>query len=1121
MKKNLIRCLTLSIICLSSSIDKVFAQTNGKTTQQPDLGKVFKNPPYAAKSWAIWYWMQASASKAGITADLEAMKNAGLGGAYLMTIKGVSNPPYISPPVEQLSPLWWDMVKFSMQEADRLGLKMGMHVSDGFALAGGPWITPELSMQKVVFSKTMLNGVKQFNDTLQRPESYKGYYKDISVLAYPSPVGAGVSSNTVKPKITTSLPNTDVQFLAEAGNRKTFATTDSCWVQLEFAKPFLCRSLVVHTASPNYQAQRLRIEISDDGKTFRKAGQLLPPRHGWQDAGIDVTHAIAPTTAKYFRFYYNRDGSEPGAEDLDFAKWKQSLKITGIELSSDPRISQYEGKTGEVWRVSKNTTAEQLPAELCINTDKIINLTDKLDASGKLNWKVPAGNWTILRIGHTSTGHTNATGGKGAGLECDKFNPVAVKMQFDHWYGEAWKQIGPELASRVLKVFHMDSWECGSQNWSAGFAQEFKQRRGYDLMPYLPVMAGVPVESAAKSEQVLADVRQTIAELIVDKFYVTLANLAHEKGCTFTAESVAPTMVSDGLLHYNIPDVTMGEFWLNSPTHDKPNDMLDAISGGHIYGKNIIQSESYTELRTMWNEHPGMLKALGDRNLALGINKIDYHVNMHNPWIDRKPGMTLDGIGLFMQRDQTWYKPGRAWVAYVNRCQALLQQGHPVTDVAVFTGEETPRRSLLPDRLIPTLPGLFGAERVVREKERLANKGLPMRTIPIGVNSSANMLGSEDLIDPLRGYKYDSFNLDALMRLAKVVNGRVELPGGASYKVLVIPGATQMLPNGAVRSAAVVNKLNQLIADGATIIYHPETGPALKQSGKGKLIIGPYQQPDLNSIGLERDFIASENGKTADSISWNHRSGNNNEIYFISNQLSAKRKLEVSLRLTNQIPELFNALTGEISEAPGWKIENSRILVPVELEVGGSVFVVLRTPTKSLAGAVKTNPAPQNVQTLSTAWTVTFNQQLGGPKAPVKWNALQDWSLSADSTIRYYSGTAVYAQSFNWKATAKPGESVWLNLGKVDNLAEVSVNGVPCGVAWTAPYRVNITKALKTGKNEIKIKVTNTWANRLMGDHRLPKEKQITWTNAPYRLEGRPLLPAGLMGPVVLEKVGK
>jgi hypothetical protein len=1106
-------CLSICLLSLNS-----IGQVRGKQIPRVDLEKLFKNPPPSAKPWVFWYWMQAAVTKAGITADLEAMKQIGMGGAYLMPIKGIANPPYLTPPAEQLTPEWWALVKFAMQEADRLGLQMAMHDSDGFALAGGPWITPELSMQKVVYTQTPIKGGIAFNDTVVRPESYKGFYKDIAILAYPSLAGAGVNSQQVKPKVTSSVAGTDLQYLADRNNKTSFTSADSCWIQYEFPSTFTCRSLVVRSNTPNYQAERLRISVSNDGRQFRSLGRLQPPRHGWQDNDALITQSIIPTTAKYFRFVYNKEGSEPGAEDLDFAKWKQSLKISGIELSSEPRIHQFEGKTGEVWRVSKATTPQQLPNDLCIAKEKIINLTAMLDAQGKLHWKVPAGNWTILRIGHTSTGHTNATGGKGAGLECDKFNTAAIKLQFDNWFGETIKQIGSDLAKRVLKVFHVDSWECGSQNWSASFAQEFQSRRGYSLMPYLPVMAGMPVQSAAQSEKVLADVRQTIAELVNDKFYGTMAQLAHQNGCTFTAESVAPTMTSDGLLHYSKSDIAMGEFWLRSPTHDKPNDMLDAISGGHIYGKNIIQAESFTELRTMWDEHPGMLKSLGDRNLALGVNRLVFHVNTHNPWLDRKPGMTLDGIGLFMQRDQTWYRPARAWVEYLERCQALLQQGKPVVDIAVFTGEETPRRALLPDRLINTLPGLFTPARLAREKERLANKGLPLKVIPIGVTSSANSVGAEDLVNPLPGYQYDSFNLDALIRLAKVNNGRIELPGGASYKVLVIPGNTPMLPNGTYWSAKVVSRLNEFIAQGATIICHPDAGPKLKQSGKGKLVYGPYQQHDLNGLGLTKDLMVSEaNAQAAQDVAWAHRSSADFDLYFISNQDSVARNLQFSLRTAGRVPEIADALTGEVRELSSWKMENGRTTLMLKLEGSGSTFIIFR---KSANQATNRKLSPQvfNVaQTLQSAWTVTFDAKMNGPQKTLQWLSLQDWSQLQDSTIRYYSGTVTYNQTFNWKSNSTA--NVWLNVGKVYNMAEVFVNGVNCGVAWTAPYRVDISKALKPGVNQIKIAVTNTWANRLMGDHRLPKEKQTTWTNAPYRLEGKPILPAGLIGPAVIETI--
>jgi hypothetical protein len=1126
--KKFIFIITICICCLTLHGT---AQVRSSSSAKDELKQAFLHPPESAKPWVFWYWMQAAVSRAGITADLQAMKQAGIGGAYLMPIKGAANPPYLTPPVEQLSPEWWAMIKFAKQEADRIGVKLAMHDCDGFALAGGPWITPELSMQKIVWSKTWVTGDKTYRDTLPKPAHYKNYYKDIEVLAYPSLSGEGTSSYDVHPKVTTSIVNTDVQYLSEKGNKKSFASSEPCWIQLEFEKPFTCRSLVIHTSASNYQSERLLVEVSDDGKNFRPLGRLEPPRHGWQDGDAEITNDIVPTTARYFRFVYDKRGSEPGAEDLDFAKWKPSLKLSGIELSSEPRIHQYESKTGEVWRVSKRTNKNQLPDELCIPKDKFINLTDKVDANGQLNWNVPAGQWTILRISHTSTGHTNATGGAGSGLECDKFNPEAAKVQFDNWFGEAVRQGGPELAKRVLKIFHIDSWECGSQNWSPVFAGEFKKRRGYDLLPYLPVMAGVPVQSADVSEKVLSDVRQTIAELLVDNFYGAMAKLAHAQGCTFTAESVAPTMVSDGMLHYQLADIPMGEFWFRSPTHDKPNDMLDAISGGHIYGKNIIQAEAFTELRLLWDEHPAMLKTMADYNFALGINRYVFHVNVHNPWLDRKPGMTLDGIGMFFQRDQTWWKPGKAWFDYIQRCQALLQQGHPVTDIAVFTGEETPRRAILPDRLVNTLPGIFGAERVKQEAERLANKGEPVVSSISDASHSANMALPENWIDPLHGYDYDSFNRDALLRLATVKNGRVMLPGGASYAILVIPGVHAMSPDSDLMSPEVVKKLQQLVNEGATVLINDQpvraTGMAndadVTQAGKqlfadavkkGKVIIGPYKKDTFDELGIAKDFIGQENGQIAKDIAWTHRRSSAFELYFISNQQAEQRTINLSLRSVGYVPEFWDPLTGEMHTVNDWRVTAGRTELSVSLTPNGSVFIILRKKATISGGKGKNWPVQSLVQTLAGAWKVNFDPKYGGPKEAITFNQLDDWSKRVESGIKYYSGTASYNQLFTWNNDIK-GE-IWLDLGRVENLAEVYVNGINCGVAWTWPYRVNVTKALKKGTNQLKIEVSNTWANRLIGDHALPEKERVTWTNAPYRLEGKPLLPAGLLGPVKL-----
>ncbi len=1096
------------------------------------------------KPWVLWHWVQAGVSKPGITADLEAMKAAGIGGAYLMSIKGVGNPPLFNPPAQQLTPEWWGMVTFAMQEAKRLDLKLGMHVSDGFALAGGPWITPELSMQKVVSTQLNVKGGTQMKLKLEQPETLENYYKDIAVYAYPSTDGAGISTRTIVPKITSSNGN-DASGLVIPGNKKNFGSNEPCWVQYTFEQPFTTRTITIKTGGNNYQAQRLEVQVSDDGKNFHSIGRLQPPRHGWQDTDADVTHAIKAVTAKYYRFVYDKTGSEPGAEDLDAAKWKPSLKLVNLELSAEARINQYEGKSGAVWRISKRSTAEQIPDQLCVPIHKMIDLTSKLTSDGSLNWKAPKGNWTILRIGHTSTGHTNATGGGGKGLESDKFNPVAVKLQFDNWYGEALKRGGPEIASKVLTDLFIESWECGSQNWSPLIADEFKKRRGYNMMPYLPAMIGIPVQSATVSEGFLYDLRKTISELIIDQFYTTIANLTKEKGITLVAESVAPTMTSDGLLHFKTVDVPMGEFWLNSPTHDKLNDIMDAISGAHIYGKNIVQAEAFTTVRMDWSEHPGNMKTLQDRNYALGINKLIYHVYVHNPWMDRKPGMTLDGVGLYFQRDQTWWKPGKAWVDYAERAQVLLQQGKPVADIAVFIGDEIPRRSVLPDRLVPFLPGIFGKDVVEAERIRLLNVGQPLRQKPAGVNHSANMADPENWVNPLRGYAYDSFNPDVL-NTAIVKDKRVVFASGANYGILVIPGKTAMNTNYQYMNFQTLKQLLILVKAGATVLLNekPLYQIGLKQVddaefkalvdelwtagkiGEGRVIIGPYQEETFDTLGLARDLIFTDSGQDvyAKGMAYTHRNTDGKNIYFIANQIDKDRVLNLSFRMegVKTAPELYDAVTGESWKAKDWKQVNGRLEMQIKLAPNASLFVTFNrnaTPANPIAGQLNFEVF-NTTEVLKGDWKVSFDTSFGGPSKPVIFEALQDWSKSTDTLIKYYSGTAIYTKTFKHKGVKLKGNKqaqTFLDLGQVANIASVKVNGVDCGTVWTAPYRVDISKALKVGNNELTIEVSNTWANRLIGDQRVPESKRITKTTAPFRLEGKPLLEAGLLGPVSIQ----
>lgn len=1075
-------CMGLLSLLLSGVLHPVMAQSS--------LRSQFLNPPVEAKPWTFWYWMFGAVTPEGITADLEAMKHVGLGGAYLMPIKSVSQGAEYGGKAEQLSPEWWKMVHHSMAEADRLGLKLGMHICDGFALAGGPWMTPRESMQKVVWADTIVTGGRINRLNLPHPEAFQGYYEEIALLALPvsgeaDEVPSRMTVGNLEPDKTTD-PTRAVNIDEKGVIRSSYP----CYIQYEYPQPFTCRNVEVVLDGNNYQAHRLKVMASDNGVDFRLVKQLVPARQGWQNTDEQSTHSIPATTARYFRFCWTPEGSEPGSEDMDAAKWKPNLKIKQLRLHREARLNQWEGKAGLVWRVAPRTLPAEVGVADCLSKQQVIDLTAFMK-KGVLTATLPAGKWKLLRLGHTATGHTNATGGGGRGLECDKFSAAAVKKQVDHWFAMAFAKTDPSLARRVLKYMHVDSWECGSQNWSANFVAEFRKRRGYDLMPYLPLLAGIPMESAARSEEVLHDVRTTISELVIDVFYQVLADCARQYDCELSAECIAPTMVSDGMLHYQMVNRPMGEFWLNSPTHDKLNDMLDAISGAHIYGKNLIQAEGFTQIRGTWDEHPAMLKALLDRNYALGINKLFFHVYVHNPWLDRRPGMTLDGIGLFFQRDQTWWEQGaRAFVDYATRCQALLQYGHPVTDIAVFTGEEIPRRAILPERLVPSLPGLFGQQRVLEEKIRLANEGQPLRVRPVGVTHSAHMADPEKWVNPLRGYAYDSFNRDALLRLAKVENGRITLPGGADYKVLVLPLPRPMSPDSLPLSAEVQKQVDLFRRAGVII---PQV---------------PYTADDFTADGLEPDVIVPAD------IAWTHRRGEEADIYFIANQRAETRTFTASLRIGGRKPECWNPVTGEITTDLSYTLKEGRTEVSLTLAPHESTFIVLQA-AQPVATPEQQVVSSQRSDTLSvdlSEFTVTFPPI----NRTIRRTTLFDWSKEADERIRYYSGTAIYRTRFVASAAVAQAAlhrtQIYLHLGEVNNVATVRLNGIECGTIWTAPFRANITAALKEGANELEVEVTNTWANAILGADQGKAPFDGIWTNGKYRRAEKTLLPAGWLG---------
>lgn len=1016
-----------------------------------------------ASPWTFWYWMYGAVSREGIHADLCGMKDIGLGGCYLMPIRSSKERPEYGGKADQLTPEFWSMVDYAMQQADSLGLGMGVHICDGFALAGYPTITPAESMQKVVWSDTIVSGGRIRGLQLRQPESYNGYYEDIATYA----IRCTDEPRAWRPDSIVLSDNVSTKkgyWLASSP-----ATITYCYNQ-----PVTVRSMYVEPEGNNVQSERLLVEASADGRNYYKVRKLVPPRQGWQNTSCGYTFSLPETTARYFRFSWTPKGTEPGSEDLDAAKWKALLKLRNVILSNESRIDNYEGKAGYVWRIATSDTIEDAAhnasATEYIQPEDIIRLTL---TDGTVTTRLPKGRWRIMRIGHTSTGQMNATAGGGKGLEVDKFSRQATMKLLDGWFMKFLER----KHSSAVKYLHVDSWECGSQNWGAGFADEFRKRRGYDLLPYLPVMCGVPVESEERTEQVLKDVRLTINDLVNDVFFKTVSDVGYAHGMLVSHESIAPTFPADGIEHYKYSDIPMGEFWLNSPTHDKPCDMLDAVSGAHAYGKNIVQAEGFTEVRGTWDETPAMIKTLLDRNFSLGMNKLFFHVNVHNPWTDRKPGMTLDGIGLFFQRDNTWYREASGLVDYITRCQEELQKGTPVVDIAVFTGEDIPSRSMTPDRLVPMLPGLFGKSREGTERIRRGNEGEPMTESPVGVVHSANIIDLKDWTNALHGYKYDCINRDALL------NADIH---DLKFKVLVLP---QYFANGVKArplSDAVRKRIEELRRNGVVVIGTP------------------YHEADFTAFGLQPDILLP------DSMDYYHRHTDRGELYFITNQQEAERHVTVSFRGVYRFASYMNPVTGRRQEVE-CRQSGDRTVVPLPFCANGSVIVRLADTPDAEAEAIV--PKTVTEKGINAVWNIHFDGLNTDIRNVSDYHAL-DWSKSSDNRISHYSGHAVYTTNINVKDRF---DGCVLRLGDVRDVAHVYVNGKDCGIAWTAPYEVDITKALRHGKNELKIVVVNTWHNAILGaDSGQPPFDGI-WTNAKYRTKSKALLPAGLVSPLKLK----
>jgi hypothetical protein len=1129
----------------------------------------FTQPPHEAKPWVYWFWMNGNITAEGITADLEAMAGAGLGGAILMNVAN-SIPPG---PVDFFSEQWRKLFLHALKEAERLGLEINMTNADSWTGSAGPWITPDLSMQKLTWSSLDVSGPGTKDLRLPDPPRHEGLYRDIAVLAMPRTDDGLRPPDRVRisPPEVNAAALTDSDFTTEAVFPRQ--TKEPTFITMEFDKPFTAQGVTMYVG-PYRGGHSGSLEVSDDGVNFR---MVVPkwgiPRNGSEKLPYGIS--FPPATGKFFRFNIElAKGPAYAARILG----ERGLTIAEIRLHSEPRLPNFDGKGGFRRHDFKGfpEPADQAVANASA-PEKIKDLSDLLQPDGTLRWEVPAGDWRILRIGTTSTAKRNhtATAG-GEGLEASKIDAKAIEHHFRSFLGKLIEDAGP-LAGRSLTMAHVDSWEVGAQNWGEGLREKFRQRAGYDPLPYLPVLTGTCVGDPEISERFLWDYRRVLADLVADDYYGKLRELAHRSGLTMSAE-VYGSGNFESIQSAGRIDVPMAEFWV----FQQPRIFLGRLASysAHTYGRRIVGAEAFTggQGRDKWQSHPATLKALGDAIYASGVNRFIIHRYAMQPWMDRLPGMTFGPHGIHVERTQTWWKPGAAWFTYLGRCQFLLQQGSHVADVLYFTDEGVPTD-------IPYL------------------------------------LIAGQLPD---GYSHDVASRETLLERTRVENGRIvvdpmPLPGGEimppmSYRVLVMPNHRRM-------TLAMAEKIRDLVAAGATVIGpRPVASPSLADKGEGdeKLrriadeVWGPegsktphrYGQGTIYPAKTPVDQVLRDLGVAPalelrgvaekETLRWFQRrdAETNTDIYFLANGGTKPEKISAVFRASGRIPEFWQPVDGSMLPAPFWRrLDDGRCEVDLTLQPSDSVFVVFRHPDTGAATPVSIAFNGHQVQGLGTAakneealevatdrnglviaadeagsgevalsdgrkipfqvsrpaekinltgpWELSFPPGWKAPES-MTLDTLASWHLSPIEDVRHFSGTATYRIDFILPGDLQ-GRQVVLDLGQVQVIAEVAVNGQNLGVLWHTPFARDITAAVKPGRNELTVKVTNLWANRLIGDEKfppylefekdgapkspwpdwvtpgpVPKTGRLTFTTWRHYDAKSPLLPSGLLGPVTV-----
>lgn len=867
----------------------------------------FAEPPLDARPDTLWYWMNGNVSADGITRDLEAMRDIGLRRAVIFD-GGIDAP---QGPAGYLGPEWRALMRHAVEEAHRLGLELAVHNAPGWSSSGGPWITPALSMQHLVWTESVVEGGGEIEVALRRPYAKFDYYEDALVIAFPSQPGEEQPFRAAIRGARSGETGIDADKLTDANPRTSVPANPRSGIVLDFGEPFLARALTVALAAP-YSPQKVSLEASSDGRNWRPvAAAEIPYPRAIETPGVQSFDTVR---ARYYRLVPNVDAD-----------------VAEFYLHGAPRLEDWTFKAefGYQLDAARQGAPKSLHADTAIDPAGVRDLTAFMDSDGRLHWDAPPGSWTILRFGHTTTGkHNIAASTAGHGLEVDKLSATAADFHFDHGPAQIIELAGP-LAGETLAALMIDSYEADFQNWTATLPADFQARNGYAIIPWMAALTGRIVGDAATSERFLFDFRRTLAALMAENYYGRLQARTGEHGMELLVEGYGTGMF-DELTVSGRADVPMTEFWARTPWTDNRTVRMVA-SAAHVYGKPIVAAEAFTaEAQTgRWQGHPYAFKTLGDLMFSLGYNHTVFHRYAHQPHPTAAPGMVMGPWGMNFERTNTWFRRARPWMDYLSRSQLMLRQGLFVADVLYFVGDDTPDDA-----------------QYVRPN--------------VSSEASPRIVTYDSPAMPA-GYDFDLVNADVLINHARIVDGTILLDSGTSYRVLVIPDdADTMTPGLAVRLRELVRQGMVLLAprpSGSLGLQKPtDTAPAFdeildelwgnepmppggRSVGDGRVYSNVPIRQVLDAADVPPDVTCIPE-RVDGQVAWLHRTSDERDIYFIANRQRRQEDVTCSFRIAGRAPSLWHATDGSITRAAVYAEDGGRTRLGLSLAPAESVFVV-------------------------------------------------------------------------------------------------------------------------------------------------------------------------------------